>query len=154
MQKFYLVIATEKIYLFDYDNRTERQYIEGNPYLKFHLNTVKEDINKLLAYLISEYNMALDSPEIEFVVIKNFDELCSQLVIKELGTFVANVVELESIMKNLIAKLRTDKNLLIDEFGVNFDGINYKLNGKVIVKNEFSLLGYTVNEEKILVDVK
>ena len=46
--------------------------------------------------------------------------------------------------------MNSDKSLLIDEFGANFDGKNYIMRAGKLEKTEFNLLGYLLKEDDLL----
>lgn len=149
MQSFYLVITTEKLFLYDIMN-CEWQYFEGNPYLKYSMQMIRNDVKILLEYMFDYYNMTIDSSELEFVVIKHADAIRSQLILEALNGFVKDTIEIDNVIQKIIAKLADDRMLYIDDFGVNYDGLNYKYQSNKLMQREFNLLGYTINEEDII----
>lgn len=149
MQKFYMITGKDKLFVYEKQgNDYIRQYIEGNAYYSYNLNNAKNDIEKLIESLVNEYNMET-SAEIEFYVIDNENSVCSEVVEKALGDYIEEKYSINSVLINVIQNLRKEKKLMIDKFGVNFDGKNYINNGQLI-KKEFSLLGYTLNSDTIM----
>lgn len=149
MQSFYLIITTEKLFLYDIMN-CEWQYFEGNPYLKYSMQMIRSDVKILLEYMFDYYNMTKDSSELEFVVIKHADAIRSQLILEALNGFVKGTIEIDDVIQKIIAKLDVDVTLYINDFGVNYDGLNYKYKSNKLIQSEFNLLGYTLNEEDII----
>ncbi len=39
---------------------------------------------------------------------------------------------------------------MIDELGINFDGKNYVMSNNKLIKNDYSLLGYTLHADDIM----
>ncbi len=150
MQKFFLVIGKEKLYLYVCQGeRCEKQYIEGNPDFSYHINHVSNDIKRLFQSLMNEYNLQSEA-ELQFTVINNEDFIYSEAVNQALGQKVVKNWDLEEVMVSAIQKMNSDKSLLIDEFGANFDGKNYIMRAGKLEKTEFNLLGYLLKEDDLL----
>lgn len=150
MQTFYLIVKKDCLSLFEKNGNTyERVYLGGNPEFYYSINSAKENIDKFMKMIIEEYN--LDSiSEIDLMVINNEEKIVSDVVTKVLGESVRKTVQIDLLMKDILQKLNRDKELLISEYGVNFDGKNYLLQDGEIKKEEFSLLGHTLSDELLM----
>ena len=150
MQTFYLLIGKSNLYVYEKkDNTYERLYIEGNPEYAYDLNSTKTSIEQLMDELVNEYNLDTKA-EIDFIVVDNEDRIVSEVMQKVLGEYQSKVYEIDFLMKLVAGKLQRDSKMMIDKFGINFDGKNYLLSDGGIVKNDFNLLGYTLNEDDLM----
>lgn len=150
MQTIYLLIGKEKLYLYEKNaNLFERLYIEGNPDYSYDINNVKYGIQQLMDNLVNEYNLDTKA-EIDFIVIDNENEIISEVVEKIIGEYESKKYTIDSIIIKVFNKLSRDKKLLIEEYGINFDGKNYLLINGNLNKKEFSLLGYTLQEDNLM----
>lgn len=150
MQTFYLLIGKSNLYVYEKkDNTYERLYIEGNPEYAYDLNSAKTSIEQLMDELVNEYNLDTKA-EIDFIVVDNEDRIVSEVMQKVLGEYQSKVYEIDFLMKLVAGKLQRDSKMMIDKFGINFDGKNYLLSDGGIVKNDFNLLGYTLNEDDLM----
>lgn len=150
MQIFYLVIEKSSLSLFQKNSSCfDRLYIEGNAEYTYDLNSITENINRLLEILVNEFN--LDSiGEIEFIIIDNENKLISEVMNKVLQNYIKKKYEIEKIMIHISSKLNLDKKLYISKYGINFDGKNYIINKNNIIKTDFNLLGYTITDEQLV----
>ncbi|MGG7175289.1 hypothetical protein ACQPV1_18475 [Clostridium neonatale] len=150
MQNFYMIIGKNELFLYEKnENGYVRQFIEGNSEYSYKLNNAKNDVDRLIKSLVNEYNMET-SAEIEFVVIDNENTIYSEIIEKALGEYVAKKNDLKQILTNIIKKLKRDNKLMIDELGINFDGKNYVMSNNKLIKNDYSLLGYTLHADDIM----
>lgn len=150
MQKFYMIIGKNELFLYEKnENGYVRQFIEGNSEYSYKLNNAKNDVDRLIKSLVNEYNMET-SAEIEFIVIDNENTIYSEIIEKALGEYVAKKNDLKQILTNIIKKLKRDNKLMIDELGINFDGKNYVMSNNKLIKNDYSLLGYTLHADDIM----
>ena len=83
-------------------------------------------------------------------MVDNEDRIVSEVMQKVLGEYQSKVYEIDFLMKLVAGKLQRDSKMMIDKFGINFDGKNYLLSDGGIVKNDFNLLGYTLNEDDLM----
>ena len=150
MQNFYMIIGKNELFLYEKnENGYVRQFIEGNSEYSYKLNNAKNDVDRLIKSLVNEYNMET-SAEIEFVVIDNENTIYSETIEKALGEYVTKKNDLKQILTNIIKKLKRDNKLMIDELGINFDGKNYVMSNNKLIKNDYSLLGYTLQADDIM----
>ncbi len=137
MQTFYIVLEKNSMSIFEKDNGSfERLYLEGNPEYPYDINSAKECTEKLFSMLVNEYN--LDSiSEIDLVLINNENTVVSEVMNKVLDNHIKEKIQIEDMIKNISQKLCRDKKLHIEEYVINFDGINYTCNKSGTEKNEF-----------------
>lgn len=150
MIKLYLLIGKDKLFLYEKkDRQYTRQYVEGSPYFSYDLRRAKDAAETLLKALENEYNLSGTS-EIDLAVIENRDPQCSEVMKAALGDNVVETLPLGNALKSAIQRLRREKKEKIDELGVNFDGVHYKLAGDSLLEGPFSLLGYPLSEDKLM----
>lgn len=161
MQIFYMITGRDVLYLYEKDGmKYNRQYIQGNPEYHYQIHTVKKDMEKLLKELAEDYNLDIDmdhvdiqkanNTEMAFVMVENADPVLTEAVSRGLGGFLSQKYVLDSLISDIIRKLCSDGQPLVKDFGVNFDGNNYRLANGVIQRNNFSLLGYTLQPDDLL----
>lgn len=150
MQTFYMIIGKDALFLYEKNGTNyNRQYIEGNPEFHYQLNNIKKDMEKLLAVLTDEYNLDSQS-ELAFVVIGNGNSVVTEAITRALDGHISDKCGLDSIMPEIINKIYKEEIPLVKEYGINFDGHNYLLMNGKLDKRNYSLLGYTLNEDKIV----
>lgn len=150
MHTFYMIISKEKLYLYKKDNDEYlRQQIEGNYYFRYSINNVRNDVNRLLNSLVKEFNMDTRA-EIMLVVIDNEDDITSRSIEASIKEYTVDKYDISTLMLKVLKTLDKDSSLLINEFGVNFDGKNYIQKDDRIVKKGFNLLGYTLDEDDLM----
>lgn len=150
MQTFYMIIEKGKIYLYDKSEKNiEKLYIEGNPEYLYEVNDALKDTTRLMEALVNEYNLS-STAEIEFVVVDNEDHVISEVFEKVLSGYVRKKYPILPLLLNVSQKLGREKKLMIDEYGINYDTMNYRIiNGK-LSKFSFSLLGYTLQADELI----
>jgi hypothetical protein len=145
-----MIIGKDKLYLYEKDNGAfERVYIEGNPEYSYNINSSKSHIERLMDYLKNEYNMDTTA-KIDFVIIDNEDTVISNVLKNILHDYTKEKYSVDDLMIKIFQKLKRDKKLLIPDYGINFDGKNYSVKNSVLEKKEFSLLGYTINQDELM----
>ncbi len=150
MQTFYMIIGKKSLSLYEKIGVSFKQiYLQGKPEYLYDINRARECIDKVFAMLIIEYNMR-SIGEIDLVVINNEDKIISDVIGKLLRKHIREKIEVEDLLGIATEKLCRDKKLHISEYGINFDGKNYLYTEKGVEKNEFSLLGYTVNNDELM----
>lgn len=150
VQTFYMIIGKNKLYLYEKEDKIfERLYIEGNPEYSYDINRAKKCIAELMDRLADEYNMDTIA-EIEFVIIDNEDPVISNVMNQVLNEYIKEEYPIDSLLSNIYQKLERDKKLFISDYGINFDGKNFSKKNNVLEKKEFSLLGYTINQDELM----
>ena len=150
MQKFLMILGKEKLYLYTRkENVYEKKYIEGSPSFDYKQNNASNDIKKLFRSLKDEYGLDSEA-ELEFDVIDNEDPVSTDVMMRVLGSYIAGRRKIEDVIETVMKKLVKDKNLLVDDYGVNFDGKNYVYTSGKLVKKDFNLLGYTLKADSIV----
>ncbi len=150
MQTFYMIIGGEALFLYTKEGASyQRQYIAANPEFPYQPSRVRDDVQKLLSILVEEYNLE-DRSELTFSVVGGEDIVITETVCSVLDGNISDQYSLHSVISKIITKLDKDEKLLIKEFGINFDGINYRLVSGSIQKSDYNLLGYTIQADDLM----
>lgn len=150
MQEFYVIVGREELYLYEKEGTEyNRQYIQGNSEFHYQINLAKNNVESLLRILADEYNLDNDS-EMRFMLIENADTIVTEAVCKGFEEYLSKRCPLDVVMKNVIKRLESDGIPLIEESGVNYDGVNYKCGNGGMQKTDFNLLGYTLQPDDLM----
>ena len=117
--------------------------------IKYHRSHLTEKIKQFKTELTQGFNL-LDDKELSFILIGNEDSILTEQVASALEPQLSLSLPFESLFTSYIDHLNIDSNLYIDEFGVNFDGINFLPQKGILKKSEFNLLGYTIQNENFM----
>lgn len=156
MKKFYLIIGKDKFLVYHKNkNAFELESIDGNLYVKYDIHRINSDMQNLLEALQNAYNLET-MEELKFVVMPNSDPLRNSIIEKALSgeteqaSYIYSKYELKDILLKAIQRLSKDKKLHISEFGINYDGDSYILMDGILKQGEYSLLGYTIEQERLI----
>lgn len=150
MQIFYVIIGRNALYLYEKNGEEyNRQYVSGNPEFQYQTNSVKKDMDKMMDALVEEYNLENRS-ELSFFVIGSNDPLVTEVVSKALEGYITEKHDLNVLMLEVIKRFSCDKKLLVNEFGINFDDVNYRLLNGRLQETDYSLLGYTLQTDDLI----
>ena len=148
--KFFVIIGKENLYVYEKNgSRYEKQFIEGNAFYPYDVCQVKADIDAFLDSLANEKNLGTKA-KLEFEVLENPDPIRTNSVMRILGEFTKRRLQAPEVIRDAIQKLSRDKTLMIDAYGINYDGRNYKMDGQMLLDGPFDLLGYTIHEDDIM----
>lgn len=150
MQQLKIIICKDEFFVFDGTNQIS---IDGNLSFEYSMNRVQEDVARFLERLAYYYNLS-GSSELSVLLVANEDDSITKTVAnafdgQEKAVHREDVCEIDRIITDVIRQLSNDKTQHIDEFGVNFDGINYMLKNNTLEKQPFSLLGLTIGAAEL-----
>lgn len=150
MKVFYLVIGNDKLFLYTKENdQFAKSYMNGVPYFEYDANKATACMNELLDVLVKEYNLETNA-ELEFIVLENEDGTRTKVIESALKDYIKTKISLSTVLADMMRKLKKDKKLYIDKLGINYDGKNYMLLDKKVIKSEYSLLAYTVSADSLM----
>lgn len=150
MQTFYVLIKKNFLSIYEKNgNAYEKVYLGGNPDFSYSVSSAKECADRFLKMILDEYNLNTMG-EIDFVVIDNEDEILSDVMLRAFGQSVKKRISIEGLIGEVLSNIGRDKKLQISEYGINFDGKKYLVKGKQVVKEEFSLLAYTLSDDMLI----
>ena len=142
--KFFIIIGKNALYTYERNGqRFEQQFIEGSESFAINASSVAEDVNSYMEILANEKNLGTIA-KLEFEVVEGSESSINKEIVTALGEYVEKIHGLDEILKTVIKKLLRDKKLLIDTYGINYEGRSYKLVDNNILRGEFDLLGYTI----------
>ena len=150
MQTLYMIIGKDALFLYAKEGVSyQRQYIAAKPEFPYQPSHIMEDIQTLLSLIMEEYNLE-DRLELTFSVVEGEDTALSEKVCSMLDGNISKRHPLYSVIFHIIIKLEGDGRPLIKEFGINFDGVNYRLVNGSIQKSNYNLLGYTMQADDLI----
>lgn len=150
VQTFYVIIKKNYLSIYEKNQKSyERVYLRGNSEFAYSVNSAKECIEKFLNIIVEEYNLDTIG-EIDLIVIDNEDDIVSNAILNALGENVKERIDIEKLMLKVSSSLERDKKLHIFEYGINYDGKQFFVMNENIVKNEFSLLSYTLTDDMLM----
>ncbi len=145
-----LVIGKDLCTLYRKNNECfEAEYIDGNPFYRYELHFIKNNIKRLIERL-ADLNNLEDAEELKFIVVENADCIRNMNVEKFLGDRVKKKVTLDSILIKIIDDLGKNNSLHIDKFGINYDNESYLLKSGKLEQNKYSLLAYNVEASLLI----
>ena len=149
MQTFYVIIKKECLSVYENNGSSyEKVYLGGNPEYTYCVNSAKDYVKRFFEIIIEEYNLDTIG-EIDFIVIDNEDELISDVMLNAFGEQVKKRIEIEHLMLEILERIGRDEKLRIFEYGINFDDKKYLLKNNNAVKEDFSLLAYTLTDDML-----
>lgn len=143
-----LIIKTDCIRLYDvYDNR--EIYIHREQDIKYDINRIDETAKKIIDGLI-DYD-GLDSiEEINIQILLGTNEVVNEVVKNALGMCVKSTFNLETILKRVLDEMIDVPELMIERYGINYDGVNYCYQDDVLKSGDYSLLGLNIEDSELL----
>lgn len=150
VQTFYVIIKKNYLSIYEKNQKSyERVYLGGNSEFVYSVNSAKDYIEKILNMIVEEYNLDTIG-EIDLIVIDNEDDIVSDAILNALGENVKERINIEKLMLKVSSSLERDKKLHIFEYGINYDDKQYLVKNENVVKNEFSLLSYTLTDDMLM----
>lgn len=153
MEKFLLLVKQDKFVIYKPDRNYELQYVNGEPFFSYEINRLADAMQNLLNSLTEEYNLT-SVHDIDLSVLVNGDAVVENLIkdflITEEISRKDNIISVIPMLEKIYKKLERDKSLLIDLYGINYDGINYCKEKSQLVAGNFKLLAYTLKDTDII----
>lgn len=153
MEKFLLLVKQDKFVIYKPDRNYELQYVNGEPFFSYEINRLADAMQNLLNSLTEEYNLT-SVHDIDLSVLVNGDAVVENLIkdflITEEISRKDNIISVIPMLEKIYKKLERDKSLLIDLYGINYDGINYCKERSQLVAGNFKLLAYTLKDADII----
>lgn len=148
--KFFLIIEKNTLCIYENNNgKYEKQFIEGNDHYPYDLEQVQEDIGSFLDILADEKNLGTKA-KLSFDVLENENQIRTNGVMEVLGPYTEERYRLNDTVMKILRKLSKDKKLHIQDYGINYDGICYKIHDSRLLTGPFDLLAYTVHGDDIV----
>lgn len=143
--KFFIIIGRNALFTYEHDGqRFESQFIEGSELFPISSTNISEDVNAYMEILANEKNFGTVA-KLEFEVLESSDINLNKAIVTAFGAHINKVYSLENTLNIVTKKLLRDKKLMVDIYGINYEGCAYKLENNTLVQGEFDLLGYTIH---------
>lgn len=150
MKNLYMVIGKSELFLYEREgSQYNKQYIEGNPGFSYEFRSIENNISELLDALVNENNLE-GRNEIQFTLIRKEDDRNGEKVQACITNHVSTVIGLKEVIENYIHQAILDGIPMIDEYGINYDGNNYRMRDEKVTKSDFDLLGLTVSTDSLM----
>lgn len=150
MQTFYVIIKKNHLSIYEKNgNSYEKVYLGGNPEFAYSVNSAKDCTKRFFDMIVEEYNLDTIG-EVDFIVIDNEDDIISNAILEAFGENVKKRIDIEKLMSEVSSGIGRDKKLRIFEYGINYDGKKYLVKNEEVVKEEFSLLSYTLTDDMLM----
>lgn len=148
--KFFIILGNNALYTYEQkEQQFEPQFIEGSNAFTINAGNVCEDIASYLQILANEKNLGTIA-KLEFDVLESSITNYNTEIMAALAGHINKTYPLENTLKIVIKKLLRDKKLMIDLYGINYEGHSYKVKNNRIIQEEYDLLGYTVHGNDIV----
>lgn len=159
--KFFVVIGKNGLHTFERNGQEfKAQYIEGSAEFSVKSSNVAEDVTAYLKNLSNEKNLGerfFDDGEsssaekkVMFDVLESVSESRNRTILDALRPFVDKSYPLREVLRTVYRELDRDKSLLIGQYGINYDGVSFKAEGKELVQGKFDLLAYTIHGSDVV----
>ena len=151
--QLHLLIGKEQCFV--YEKRSagyEKQYIGGHSGVPYEIQDAQKAMEYLVNSLVEEFNLS-EKRELALTLITNEDLYYTNVIADELAKQGIEVKreDVNRRILDVLNRLQAQSELLVDKYGINFDGKCYQKAGdKKLWKKEFSLLAYTVDEDEFM----
>lgn len=154
MERFLLNVNRNAFTVYRKTENYELQHIKGEPSFPYDGKRVALDLAELLNTLVDEYNL-ISEKELGFTLVLGIDDAINGEVENYLRGRQClssdKSLAIQDLLARLYDKLAADSQLMIQQYGVNYDGVNYQKNSRQeIIRQDFKLLAYPVNDENII----
>ena len=150
MQTILLLLCKDHISLYESENFS-RRYVNGDESVHFRRSQLHEDLRRLIADLCNEAN-ADSEDDFTFILLENEDPLLNESVKKCLK--VRESIPVNLLLEETIKDLSKAADLMLKDYGVNFDGKCYRISPKGTESSSFSLFAYTVHDDDLMASCK
>lgn len=148
--KFLIVIGNNALYTYECSGQQFIiQYIEGSVEFNISVVNIREDVTNFMEVLANEKNLGTIA-KLEFDVLEGTEANLNKAIINALEGHVEKVYDLEETLKKILVKLQRDKKLMIDTYGINYNGYSYKCSGNGLKHDEYDLLAYTIHSDDVV----
>ena len=117
------------------------------------MKRLTDNLGQLLELLAEEYNLNSAS-ELQLCVLGNNDDTVNKLVINYLQS--KNILQedgfisIESLLGSVYNELYSQADMLIDLYGINYDGINYHIKKEKFNTESCKLLPNTLQSKEVI----
>lgn len=148
--KFFIIIGRNALYTYERDGqRFEPQFIEGSELFTLNSANISENVNSYMEILANEKNLGTIA-KLEFEVLEGSEDNINAAVVNTFREHIDKVYPLKNTLMTVVKKLQRDKKLMIDTYGINYEGCSYKIENNSLVQEEFDLLAYTIHGNDVV----
>ncbi|MGM9580227.1 MAG: hypothetical protein ACI3U2_03205 [Anaerovibrio sp.] len=157
METFLLIVKRNTFTVYKPERNYELQYINGEPSFPYEMNRVTDYLQNLFGALAEEYNLASEQDircSVIFCGDESIEEILKQYFKNEQNATDETFICLSTLMEKIYNKFSSCKEIMIDLYGINYDGVNYhtsKSGG--LMKRDFKLLAYTIKDADIINEI-
>ena len=87
---------------------------------------------------------------LEFEVLEGSEDNFNAAVVNAMGEHIDKVYPLKTTLMTVVKKLQRDKKLMIDTYGINYEGNSYKIENNSLSQDDFDLLAYTIHSNDVV----
>lgn len=151
--KFFIVVGKNALYTYEYDGQNYQvQYIEGSEVFSIDPNNIMDDIKLYIRNLANEKNLR-STESLEFDILESPNIKFNLTITEALKMQISNRYSLNTILEKVFAKLSENKELLIDEYGINYEGYSYMMKNNTISEEQYNLLAYTIHSDDLIKEI-
>lgn len=148
--KFFVIIGNSALYTYERDGQQFKpQYIEGSDSYTISSANPGEDVKSYMEILANEKNLGTIA-KLEFEMLEGADLNANTTIINAFGDNVIKVYKLEESLKVILKKLKRDKKLMIETYGINYEGYSYIFRNNDVCRGNFDLLAYTIHCDDVI----
>lgn len=148
--EFLLIIGQNTLTVYNQQRGMRRQYLSGEPCMYYEIGKVKEYVNKLIETVAKENNLG-STEEVVFTAIGSSRLETIPVVWRALSGHLKEKFDALELLKEAYINLAEKESLFINEYGLNWDGINYHWEEDGEWQNgPFKLLAYTTENEELI----
>ena len=148
--KFFVVIGNNALYTYERAGQQfKTQYIEGSNSFAINPINISEDVNSYMEILANEKNLGTTA-KLEFEILEGNDSNINVAIINTFEEHVQEVHKLSDVLISVIKKLLRDRKLMIDMYGINYEGYSYVYKDNAITQACYDLLAYTIHSDDIV----
>ena len=148
--KFFIIIGRNALYTYERDGQHfEPQFIERSELFTLNSTNISEEVNSYMETLANEKNLGTIA-KLEFEVLEGSEDRFNAAVVNALGEHIDKVYSLKTTLMTVVKKLQRDKKLMIDTYGINYEGHSYKIENNSLSQDDFDLLAYTIHSNDVV----
>lgn len=154
MENFLLIVKRNSFVVYRQTQNYELQYINGEASLYYDSKKVALYLQQIVTALVDEFNLA-SAQELSLTLVLGFDKLTNEEVTKYLLAqqclVTGETLSLQVLLVRLYNSLAPKVDLMIKEYGINYDGLNYQKTAQQnLKKHDFKLLAYRVTDSDVI----
>lgn len=148
--KFFIIIGKKALYTYECNgHQLKPQYIEGSDFYAISPVNIGDDVNSYMEILADEKNLGTIA-KLEFEILEGTDSKVNMAIMDAFGDNIGKVYKLDDTLKVILKKLQRDKKLMVETFGINYEGYSYIFKDNDICRGNYDLLAYTIHCDDVI----